>query len=102
MQRFSNWLLVATIGVAVALAAMAFKTEAEQVIAQQGLTAQHYLQIKAAGLDKAQLTYADIAPLLQQQRRFYFASHKTIILQKIRGYYTLPPRYPHALAPSTP
>ena len=68
MQRFSNGLLVAMMGVAMALAAMAFKTEAEQVIAQQGLTAQHYLQIKAAGLDKAQLTYADIAPLLQQQQ----------------------------------
>ncbi len=68
MQRVSNWLLMATMGGAMTLAAMAFKTGAEQVMTQQGLTAQQYLQIKAAGLDKAQLSYPDIAPLLEQHR----------------------------------
>lgn len=68
MQRFSNGLLVATMVGAMVLAAMTFKTGAEQVMTQQGLTAPQYLQIKAAGLDKPQLSYADIAPLLEQHR----------------------------------
>uniref|UniRef100_A0A486XM03 Peptidase M14 domain-containing protein n=1 Tax=Rheinheimera sp. BAL341 TaxID=1708203 RepID=A0A486XM03_9GAMM len=50
-------------------------TTAVQAMTEPDLTAQHYQQVKQAGLDKAQLNYSDIAPLLtmhQQNPLFRF------------------------------
>ena len=60
MQRRQHWLLAGLLSLTMAVQVMA---------AQQTLSQHDYQQIKQAGLDKPQLTYSDIAPLLAQHQR---------------------------------